>query len=699
MRVTTVFIVLLLMVGISPAQTQDDHLRLGKLHASQGRWREAEEQFRLFLNDHSPSAKEAAAGIEEAVILHAQSLMALGQPFDATLRLEDYLKHDSDSVAVLKLYGYLLDAVIKDRAKAEETLIRCSKFAPRDVEIWRSLGNLYLVSNRYDDSIRCFKEAVRLRPASPLLISSLAYSEGKASPSPRVGAAFVKAIRLNGRAGRPDAAVHLLYGDYLLQTNNALASVAQLTAALLIDPHLSEAYFLRALANERLKKYPQAEADALAAIREDEKRKDAHQLLLRLYRARNDQEKAEREAAILQRLGEENSQEQAVGRDVRKLLATAEPLLRAGKYTEAAQAYEEIVKAAPEFYEAYFALGISYFQLGKFSASESSLKKYLSFQPISGDGRAALGVLLMQQGRFVDAMAEFKKAVEIDPGATEARKGLAHCALLTGKAEAVESALDSLYQQGNSCDPECYVLLAKAQFAMNRTERAVEILNRGLKLYERSIDYLKSLTQLLLDERPRGVQTRQYVTILREMEPAEAEIYYFSSLLEYLDSNPDRAINEAKKGLELAADGATRARLHGVIGRAEEKLDNDDKAEAAFKTAREISRKLRSPDFQIATFYARFLVHRSREEEALTLLSQIIEESPHAGAAYLERAKILAARRNSEQAIADAKQALAHAGLDLETTRAAHALLVRAYYSIGKKSEAQFHQRQWQTLR
>src|SRR5215204_5581089 len=93
-------------------QGADDALRRGKAYAGEGRWREAEEQLRLHLNRHPKTA--------EAVVLHARALAALGQPFDAALELEEFLKQEPESVPALKLYGHLLDAVVEEKAKAEE---------------------------------------------------------------------------------------------------------------------------------------------------------------------------------------------------------------------------------------------------------------------------------------------------------------------------------------------------------------------------------------------------------------------------------------------------------------------------------------------------------------------------------------------------------------------------------------------------
>ncbi|MEJ7710186.1 MAG: hypothetical protein WKF84_10050 [Pyrinomonadaceae bacterium] len=122
----------------------------------------------------------------------------------------------------------------------------------------------------------------------------------------------------------------------------------------MLDPHMSDAYYGRAAAYEKLENWKQAEADALAAIREKPKRKDAHQLLLRTYRKQKNSEKMQQYAAALEALAEEEAGEQALAREIRLSLRDAERLLREGKFAEAIPQYEKITKKLPTFYEAYF---------------------------------------------------------------------------------------------------------------------------------------------------------------------------------------------------------------------------------------------------------------------------------------------------------------------------------------------------------
>lgn len=396
-------------------QGLDERLRLGQTHANRGQWKEAEETLRPF--------RQAAPNSVEAIVLYAQSLYHLNQPFDAVLVLEELLGAQPDAVPALKLYSALLSAVVRDEAKAEEVLLRCSRLAPNDSEVWQALGSYYLERQKSDAARRCFEQATRLAPAEPAFVAGLAAAHGQLN-RPQAVAEFKRAIKLNARSAKPNPSVYLMYAEYLLKQNRFAASIPLYTKALLLDPHSSNAYYGRAVAHEKLKILPRAEADALAALRESEKRRDAHQLLLRIYRAQKDQEKMLKYVGLIEQLTEEEAARQAVARALRTSLRAAEPLLREGKYAEAAPHYEEIIRLLPTFYESYFALGVCYSQTNRLQQAETSFKKYLSFQPLSADGHAALGILLLQQNRREEAQSKLERALQLDSSLSEARDAL-----------------------------------------------------------------------------------------------------------------------------------------------------------------------------------------------------------------------------------------------------------------------------------
>jgi Tfp pilus assembly protein PilF len=92
---------------------------------------------------------------------------------------------------------------------------------------------------------------------------------------------------------------------------------------------------------------------------------------------------------------------QAPSKSLSQLLQEAERLLGEGKYVDAVDRYEAVLKQTPSYHEAYFLLGVCYSQIGKTGPAETDLKKYLSFQTRSADGHAVLGILLQWMRLFL----------------------------------------------------------------------------------------------------------------------------------------------------------------------------------------------------------------------------------------------------------------------------------------------------------
>src|SRR6202023_2821819 len=121
------------------------------------------------------------------------------------------------------------------------------------------------------------------------------------------------------------------------------------------------------------------------------------------------------EVQKIEELQTAKEREQAQGRALRENLNHAEPLLAQQKFAEAIPYYEEIVRMLPGFYEAWFALGVSYSQTENWSQAEDAFRKYLSYQPLSADGHASYGLLLVSMKRNSDAKKELTEALKLDP--------------------------------------------------------------------------------------------------------------------------------------------------------------------------------------------------------------------------------------------------------------------------------------------
>jgi tetratricopeptide (TPR) repeat protein len=456
-----------------PAQrTPAGYLEAGECFLRTQDWEQAEAQLRTYLR-HNPASARATA-------LHAQALVHLSHPFDAVLEVEAFLKKDPDSAQVLKVYAELLERVVKDIRKSDEVLERLTKLTPGDAGVWRTLGTHYLVKELPDQALRCYRQATRLAPDDAIAAAGLGAAYSKIDRNAEADAQFARAVRLNERSAKPLPLVYLICAESLLAANRASESLAMATKALTLDAHSVMGYYWRAASYERLEDHRYAEGDARAALREGGgDQKQVHNLLLRIYRSQQNMEAAQREAAEVARLADVERTEHERAATISTVLRQAEPLLREGKFAEAAKHYEELVSLLPTFYEAYFALGICYSQTSRPAEAETALRKFLSLQPLSADGHSVLGVLLIEQKRNAEAAPELEEAIRLDPGHIEARKALAANHFANSDYEKAAGILRPVADTSGA-DTQLLMMLAEALFRTRNRDGALREVDRVL---------------------------------------------------------------------------------------------------------------------------------------------------------------------------------------------------------------------------
>lgn len=475
--------------NISPVQAADN-LKMGRERAANGDWKGAEEHFRVYKSRHPDSG--------DAIVLHARSLVRLKQPYDAVLELRTFLQTHTENVAALRYYGVLLETYLKETGEAESMLEKSTRLAPRDPQAWTSLGDVYLTHDKNKEAARCFQRASALKPDDPIIVASLAYTEGLVGEIARVKPLFARAIELNERAAQPSAAVDLLYGRYLADAGQSQGSVVVFNRALSRDPNSVEGLYRRAQAYHALKDLRHAESDALSASRLAPRSKEPLLFLMKLYQEMGNESDSERYAGMVQNLSDEEEAHHAMDRSVREELDQAEPLLRAGQFSQAAPHFQRVVELLPAYQEAYFDLGVCLSQTGRNADAEASFRKYLSMQPVSADAHAALGVLLLQQDRGAEAVPELQRAIEIDPEMNEVRQVLASEWLRQMKPQAAVSLLEG--HTGHDIEMQTLLAIALGQ-AGNRTAALREI-NRVLAVKPDDPGALKEKQELLSHKEP-----------------------------------------------------------------------------------------------------------------------------------------------------------------------------------------------------
>ena len=223
--------------------------------------------------------------------------------------------------------------------------------------------------------------------------------------------------------------------------------------------------------------------------------------------------------------------------------------------------------------------------------------------------------------------------------------------------------------------------------------RAVEIVRQALVANPKSVELLKAEGRLLLRDPSRSAQARDPLTKAVALAPGDGEAHYFLSQWACLHNMDAQCITEARHALRLAPGNVpAQLQLNTLIGLAAEKTGDAAMADAAFRSSLVANQKLGLPDPLSAYQYVTFLLKRAKDDEAQAIVVVLMQKSPRFGPAWLERAKWSAKKGQAAEAVRLAKQALTLAGMQKEQLRAAHMLLARTYFQLGREDEASKHQ-------
>lgn len=404
------------LLTIAFCASPDTQLKAGIEAAERGDWQTAEAELRSYQRENPESA--------EAAVWHAQAVVRLGQPFDAILELEPFVKRHPGSVGAVVLYADLLQNVAHNAPLAEKTLIEASQSAPKELQIWSLLGKLYLAKPDPEKAADAFSKARQLAPGDPMIGGGLAYAHGEMGMTAAADSEFQAALN---SGGAKNGALLALYASFLQESGRAEKSISFYDQAIACNLDDWQVYVHRAKAYVSVEDYKRAEADALHALETGGERRETRLLLLKVYQKLNQPAKAQEQLDVIARMDNKESKLWATTRELHQALNKAEAAVTRGDCAGAIAPYEQIVKAMPTFYEPWFPLGVCYAQLGRKSDAENALKSYLRAQPLSADGHSVLGLLYLDMGRFSEAQAHLTLALQLDPKEEEARAGLAAC--------------------------------------------------------------------------------------------------------------------------------------------------------------------------------------------------------------------------------------------------------------------------------
>lgn len=200
-------------------------------------------------------------------------------------------KHTKAYTALGMIY-----TALKNWPDADAAYQEALRLEPKDSTTWYLHGRSYFLRNEFVKAREVFESALRLNPQSIRVYENLALTLDLLGDPAAAEKAFEDGVRRNRNHERPEARIHIAYGEFLFKEDRLEASRVQLEEAVRLEPGNSEAHYVLSKTLFSLKKLKEAADEAETALRVAEPNYRVHFLLSRIYTALGDEDAASRHA-------------------------------------------------------------------------------------------------------------------------------------------------------------------------------------------------------------------------------------------------------------------------------------------------------------------------------------------------------------------------------------------------------------------
>jgi tetratricopeptide (TPR) repeat protein len=335
-----------------------------------------------------------------------------------------------------------------------------------------------------------------------------------------------------------------------------------------------------------------------------------------------------------------------------------EKALAAGRYDEAAQAYEKLRELAPAMAEAHARLGLIYFQQGRFEQAVTSLRQAIKLKPTLPNTELLLAMALSELGRYQEALPALEKGFK--------------------------RATDPALKRASGLQ------LQRAYTGLRQDDNAVEVALELTRLYPKDPEALYHAGRLFANY--------AYLSTVKLSEVAPDSLWLHLAAGEAYESQGrlDAAIREYKEVLSIQTN---RPGVHYRIGRAllaRAKQSTDD-AVSEPEALREFEQELRLDPTNANAAYEAGEIHRksARFDRAAELFSQAVKYYPDFVEALIALGRTLVSLGKAEQALAPLGKAVT---LDA-SNEVAWFQLAQAQRALGNAAEQQKAVAEFQRLR
>jgi tetratricopeptide (TPR) repeat protein len=373
----------------------------------------------------------------------------------------------------------------------------------------------------------------------------------------------------------------------------------------------------------------------------------------------------------------------AVSPAARAAFQRGEKALEAGQLDEAAIAYQEALKASPNFAEALNGLGSVLFRQGKRAEAVTKFQAAIAADPGMKLAYFNLGYAARKNGDFAVAANAYETYVKLDPTDADGYFGLGESYRSLGKADPAVRAYETYVSLETRPSEQSWVEKAKQYIAQLKAQQtsgalagtaggAVPVGGTAAALIAEGDKALKA------GNAAAAVQSYQSALLL---EPTSVEALFKQGNALAKTGDYKSAIEKWDRVVQLSADPAVRKSAQ----------ENIDKARARLAAASTSSPApgAGTPQARAREAYERGvrLVMSRDYSAAVQTLTEALAADPTLAVAYTARGSANVGLRRFYEAAADYQDALR-----LDPTRASPLYgLAEAYRALGRASDARIY--------
>jgi len=297
-------------------------------------------------------------------------------------------------------------------------------------------------------------------------------------------------------------------------------------------------------------------------------------------------------------------------------LSNARGLFEDGFFEDALKECKPIVENNPKNAEAIFLLGRIHYNLGNLKKANDLFSKALNINNKSEWQKIAEKMRELRtirteanryesEGKYTQAIEQYKQMVAINP-----------------------KYAGAYFQMGR--------IFA---FRMDKPVQGAKQVQKAIDLKPKEKEYQKLLNGIIGNllsqglkylKRGRSGEAVKTFSKVREIDSTNINGVYYTALAYYYNSDYDNAIKIAKKIFDLREEGSKVKKAYKIIGNSHRKMNNTEKAIAAYKNAIEIDREYETAWDKLGVLYNRI----DRNEQARKAFKQVVKINPKNASAW-----------------------------------------------------------------